>query len=643
MLSAAIVALGLTTLGAAPPAAVLRGFSAQSSVRERTVDSEFVDLPSVQSALDAARTIAARAHYAGTPGDYGLAVFMRDQLRKAGLTAELESFRARVDTPRELVVEFSPPDGAGRGRRHKASVALDLAERGQPGDPPTNDRGIGLPFNAGSADGDVRAPLTYVNRGLEADYATLTQAGLDVRGSIVLVRYGAEFRGLLAQRAQRHGASGAIFYSDPSDDGFVRGPAVPDGPWRPATSVERGPVGRDITIPTLPVAAPNAQILLASLRGSAAPAGWTGGLPVAYPLARSAQPIHLIVKLNRQTTTLWNTVGIVPGLRADQQVLLGAQRDAPVYGVGIGAGITTLLEVARGFGFLLRGGWQPQRSIVIAGWDGEANGSAGLEAYERRHRIQIERGCIAYLDTARDVTGPAVQITGAPAIVPLIADAARSVSDPATPSATLFDRLPAAQIARSNGAARGDEDRAAFLLTAGVPNANIRFEGPFGVDNSSYDTLRYALRFSDPGFGLHRAAAQLYGLVALHLADADAVPYTFGGYADLVRSAVGRMTPRNEQDPTAAGVTELARSAKRFAGAAARMDARIEAADGSASEREVQAVRLLNALLFATADRAQSGFREIDAARPTRSPAVAAAIDRTAQTLVHAAALLDGS
>ena len=346
VLTAALVAIALPSFAAPPlaapplaalPVTTLRGFSAESNARERAVDAQFIDIPSAQSALDTARTIAARAHYAGTPGDYALAVAMRDRMRAAGLIAELEPFSARVDSPRELVLEYMPANAppARHGHRRSVTVALDLAERGQPGDPPTNDRSIGLPFNAGSADGDIRAPLVYVNRGRETDYAVLRQAQIDVRGAIALVRYGAEYRGLLARRAQQNGAQGAIFYSDPSDDGFARGPAVSAGPWRPLTAVERGSVGSGIRIPTLPVSALNAQALLATLHGADAPPSWIGGLPVAYPLARGSEPVHLIVKLNRKPTTLWNTVGIVPGLHADQHVLLGAYRDASAYGVGV--------------------------------------------------------------------------------------------------------------------------------------------------------------------------------------------------------------------------------------------------------------------------------------------------------------------
>lgn len=247
----------------------LRGFTAAASAQERKDEARFLAVPSAGGAVATLRVIDAQAHYPGTTGDYELAVYMRNRLRELGFDATLEVVRVRVDTPASLVLALQPQTGVGFG--------FDLREAPSPVDPDPGRPDAGRPFNYGSGDGDVVAPLVYANRGLDADYATLARANVNTRGAIVIVRYGAEYRGMLALRAQANGAAGVIFYSDPKDDGYGRGPVYPDGPWRPIGSVQRGAVSRDVlNIPTLPITAANAKILLGAFSGPRAPNDWQG-------------------------------------------------------------------------------------------------------------------------------------------------------------------------------------------------------------------------------------------------------------------------------------------------------------------------------------------------------------------------------
>jgi len=640
--SAAIVAFGLASLGAAQPT-TLRGYTPLESANELRTESRFVDIPTAQGALDATTAFSGQPHYAGTPADYALAMEMRDRLRAAGINAELEPFSVPVETPSELVLELAPeleptPPPKRRGRRSAFPVALTLAEAAEPADPATAARAIGLPFNAGSGDGDVVAPLVFTNRGLDDDYRSLARAGVEVRGSIALIRYGAQFRGLLAQRAQSRGAAGIIFYSDPKDDGAARGLVYPNGPWRPLTSVERGWIGPGIHIPTLPISAANAQILLGSLRGAAGPAGWGGALPVAYPLARGPGRVHLIVKLNRKPTTLWNTVGTIPGIDGDQSIVLGAQRDAWVYGAGDNAaGIATLLEAAHGFGLLVRGGWRPARTIVIAGWDGGEIGLAGEQAYAERHAVDLARGCLAYLDADETVTGSAFGAAAVPALAPLIAQTARAVRDPEA-AGTIYDRW-ARQTPRSAPRDDGPDSDGGFppLLSAiGTPTAALSFRGPFGAYHSSDDTLLYATRFSDPDFSLHRAAAQLYGVAALRLADAGSVPYAFSGYLPPLRDAAARVAARAAYAGLAVEFTAFARAVEHFGAAAAAFDRSVPRGRDLGA-RELRAARALDVLLYGADGPAARPLREIDAALNTGDTGFAAA------ALAGAGAALDGA
>jgi N-acetylated-alpha-linked acidic dipeptidase len=485
-----------------------------------------------------------------------------------------------VDSPRTIALALAPPAEIdapiGRHRHRRQAdfpVILDLREHGVPDESSTGERNVPLPFVAGSADGDVSAPLLYADRGQEAGYETLARASLDVRGTVVLVRFGDESPAALVARAQAHGAAAVILYADPQDDGDARGLVAPNGPWRPAASVPRAWVGADVRIPTISISASNARVLLAAL-------------------ARGAARVHLVVKLDRKMATLWNTIGIVSGVHGDQSVVVGAKRDAWVFGAGDdGAGIATLVEIGRGLGYLLGARWRPQRTIVLAAWDGGEIGSAGAREYVRAHEREVRTGCFAYLDADRSASGPAF---GANAVAPLaggVIAASRSVRDPVATGSTVYERW-AARAAR--GAPQPlppsrDGDAGAFL-DVGTPVAATAFRGPFGVDNSGYDTAAYAAAQSDPGFTLHRSAAQIEGTLALSLADADGSPYAVASFVRPLRDAIARLPA---QTP-ALDAANLRRAVDRFAAAARAADA-----SGTLSAaRGLGAVRGLDLLVY---------------------------------------------
>jgi N-acetylated-alpha-linked acidic dipeptidase len=597
-------------LGAAAPHTTLFGFTPQTSDRERELEGRFLDLPSASGALENAAQLGAFPHAAGSWGDKQLAEMMRDRFAEYGLDASIETFTARVDSPQRLILELSPTGE----RRYPARTALkkpvgpkplglDLYEVPLVGDPDSAAGDVGLPFNSGSADGDVFAPLVYAGHGLDIDYDLLAKHGVSVKGAVVLIRYGAEFRGLLAVRAQGRGAAGVIFYSDPADDGAAIGPPDPYGPWRPLTSVQRGSVGAGVDIPTLPVSAANAQTLLAALHGPTGPAPWGGGLPVEYPFARGPAAVHLVVRLERKTTTLWNTIGTIHGRLNPQTVILGAHRDAWVYGVGDnGAGVVTMLEVARGLGYLVQNGWRPLRSITIVGWDGEELGNFGSIAFVEKHAIALKNGGIAYLNADENVTGQDFGASAVAALSGAIAEAARDVPDPARDQTSVLDRWRLQYHSNQPPvfSPGGGSDRESFLFGLGVPVADIAFAGPFGVARSRDDTVQYATAFSDPLFVFHRTTAQLYGVLALRLADADVVPYRFAPYAAVLRAALNVLEARPRSDrfgvdfgPLDAAVQTLATGAFRYDAATARAAITVPA-------RSLEAARQLDLLTYAT-------------------------------------------
>jgi N-acetylated-alpha-linked acidic dipeptidase len=634
----------LSLLPAVAPPQPLLGFSAATTARERTDEARFLDLPSAQGALDHAAVIGAHPHYAGTPADLAVAEYTRDRLTEYGFEARLEPFRTEVDTPRKLALElyadgrvYVPRNGAHRAQG-TPPVGFDLREQGQASDPATLDPAVGLPFNAGSADGDVVAPLVYAHRGLPADFAALRGAGADVRGAIVLIRYGAAFRGLLVQNAQNAGAAGAILYNDPADDGYTKGAAIPNGPWRPTSSVQRGSVGEHIRIPVLPVSADNARTLLRALRGPGGAPGWAGSLDAPYPLGKGPALVHLVVAMNRTSTTLWNTIATLRGSEPAQSVILGAHRDAWVYGVtDNGAGTTVLLEAARGLGYLAKSGWRPQRSIVIALWDGEEIGLRGSAAYASAHGAELHRGCVAYLNADENVTGPTFGVSAVGALGPAIVDATRTIPDPARQRSSLYDRWRAQKGGVDVQTVGGGSDHESFLFAFGTPVAELGFEGPFGPYHSSYDTLRYATTWSDPGFTLHRVAAQLYGVVAMRLANADVLPYSFAAYVPVLNAGLERLQSRARTDRRSLDLTEVRGAIDVFTTAARRADDAIAHGEGPATARELAAAQSIDTLAYGVDGYASVAFPDVSKAYASGSPSALRAALRSARAAITAA------
>ncbi|MGZ3550688.1 MAG: M28 family peptidase [Vulcanimicrobiaceae bacterium] len=568
-------------------------------------DATFLTLPSAEGALQTSRVINARMHYPGTPGDRALALYMGDRLRAFGFDVRIEPFTVDVFTPKLLSLELltSP------------KTAFDLHEASSQADSDASRPDAGVPFNSGSGSGDVTARVVYAGRGLEDDYATLSNAGVTVHGKIVLVRYGAQFRGILAHRAQDHGAAGVIFYSDPADDGFGKGAVYPKGPYRPLGSVQRGSVGvPPLTIPSLPITAANAKILLASMRGTAAPAAWKGALDAPYVLGASAVPVHLQVEMNVKPTTLWNTVGTLPGKDPSQSVVMGGHRDAWVYGVtDNGSGISTLLEVARGLGSLHEKGWRPERSIVIAGFDAEEIGELGSEAYAKTHASAIGTGCVAYINADEVTSGQRFGSSAAAALTDAVTGAVKSVPDPAGKAPTLYARWQQEKGGAVVRPPAGGSDFETFIYDYGVPIVDVGFGGPLGAYHSAYDDFDYASKIADPGFVNHRAVAQVIGELAMQLADSPAIPYRFGGYAPAFEQGLAKLVARAKVAGVAFDGRPLQSAIAHFASVANAFDAHPNPAHNA---NALRAVRELNRTLYG-----RNGYASVTL------PAVAAALD----------------
>jgi N-acetylated-alpha-linked acidic dipeptidase len=563
-----------------------------------TTDEQYVldQVSAAEAQQDSAR-INAESHYASTPGDYHVAVWMRDVLAEAGFNATLEQFNHDVPFAKHLELELLD------GRKKFTGTKFSLLEAPIAGDPDGSRPDAGVPFNAWSGSGNVYASVVDAGHGTDADYLSLAARHIDPRNRVLLVRYGREFRGLLALRAQKHGAKGVIFFNDPNDGGSQTGPAYPNGPYRPNVSIQRGALGiGQVTIPTLPISADNAAVLLRDM---------DGGI--------TRHPVHMVVQMTvKRNAPMWNTIGVLPGKDPTHMVVLGAHRDAWVYGVtDNGSGISILLGVARALGNLYKSGWRPQYSIVIAGFDAEEIGELGSEAYVRAHRGALESGCIAYINEDEGTTGTRFGVM-----------AAAAVEDDVFPiTQTLLPQSPAPKIEGPGGGS----DFESFLYDAGVPVLSYGFEGPFGVYHSAYDDLHYAETEADPNFTHHQTVARLAALSALRFASGSAW-YRFSPYVSRMRAALAALG----KNAKAGDLTPVAHAIDVFARAAATIDSR-----GGDGNRELAIDRRLNKLFYGRLGYRALPFPSIASALSSRSKAaVSAAVGRTAHDLNDIASAL---
>ncbi len=560
-----------------PPA--LRGFSAAASRVEREWEGKMRAMPSPDTLRESMRHLSARPHHVGSLYDKANAEWILARFRSWGWDASLESFDVLFPTPRERVVELVEP----------TKFVASLVEAPVPGDPTSAQQGEQLPtYNAYSVDGDVTAPLVYVNYGIPADYERLERLGVSVKGAIVIARYGQSWRGIKPKVAGEHGAVGCLIYSDPRDDGYQAGDVFPQGPWRPAAGVQRGSVmdmpvypGDPLTpgvgatrgakrlalagattltkIPVLPISYGDAQPLLSALRGPVAPREWRGGLGITYHVGPGPAKVHLRVRSDWGTHPLYDVIARIVGSSApDEWVIRGNHHDAWVNGAQDPlSGQVALLEEARALGALLRQGWRPRRTIVYAAWDGEEPGLLGSTEWVEAHADELAAHAVAYLNSDSNGRGY-LSLAGSHSLEKFINEVARDVTDPET-SLSVWKRQQLRRIADADSpeerreareredlriAALGSgSDYTPFLQHAGIAALNLGYGGETGggIYHSVYDDFYWYTHFDDTSFVYGRALAQTVGSAVMRLADADLLPYDFTDLAETVQKYAGEL------------------------------------------------------------------------------------------------------
>ena len=587
----------------------LDGFTSESSAAERRWEDQFRALPSPDSAREHLRRLTAEPHLAGTKADYATAVYVRDQMQSFGLAAEIKEYQVWLNYPKtDTIVELVAARKRSRLATREAVV---------PQDPTSSNPQITPLFNGYSASGDVTAPLVYANYGLPPDYEALQQAGVEVKGKIVLVRYGNSFRGVKAKVAQDHGAVGCIIYSDPADDGYMQGDVYPKGPWRPIASGQRGSVqylfkypGDPLTpgkpaipgvprikladayddiphIPVQPLGYDEARKLIHPLKGPVRPRGFQGGLDFAYHVGGTDDvKVHLKTDMDYQTRTIWDVVARIDGAtEKDRWVVMGNHRDAWVFGaVDPNSGTAAMLETARGFAKLLKQGWKPRRTIVLCSWDGEEYGLIGSTEWAEEYADELQQKAVAYLNVDVAVAGPNFGASSVPSLWKLIRSVTRDVKDPKTGNTIYKQWQQRAREQRgeaddpraeaSIGALGSGSDFTPFLQHLGIPSTDMGFGGDYGVYHSAFDSFYWMSHFGDPTFAYHAAAAQLWGTIAMRLADAGGLPFDYTDYAHQLRdyfSEAVRLAKLRNLD-TAVDEKAINEALKDFEEAAARIE-----------------------------------------------------------------------
>ena len=576
-LTFALLQPGNVVAAPASSPANLEGYSPAHAATERDWEAKFRAIPDPRILRDNMQRLSARPHNVGTPNDKDNAERILAKFKQFGFDAQIETFYVLFPTPRERLVQLLEP----------TKFTAKLQEPSLAVDPTSSQTAEQLPtYNAYSKDGDVTAPLVYVNYGVREDYEQLDRMGVSVKGAIVIARYGAAWRGIKPKVAAEHGAVGCIIYSDPRDDGFFEGQYFPDGPFRPQDGVQRGSVmdtdypgdpltpgigatkdakrleisqAKTITtIPVLPISYGDAQPLLAALGGQVVPESWRGALPIIYHVGPGPAKVHLVVKSNWDIKPIYDVIAKIPGSDTpDEWVIRGNHHDAWVNGAEDPiSGMSPVLEEARALGELMKQGWKPKRTIIYCAWDGEEPGLLGSTEWVEEHGAELNQHAVIYINSDSNSRG-FLFASGSHTLEHMINSVARDVPDPETKlnvqRRTQLRRIGRAQKPDDREEARGADlrigalgdgsDYAPFLDHAGVAALNIGFGGEAngGIYHSIYDDFYWYTHFGDPDFVYERALAQLGGTAIMRMADADVLPFDPSASADTVKRYVGEL------------------------------------------------------------------------------------------------------
>jgi N-acetylated-alpha-linked acidic dipeptidase len=541
------------------------GFYDSNTLKELNTEKTFDEQISRENIGKTIQELSAIPHNLGSPGGREVAEKIQQKFRDFGFDVHMDVYQVLFPVPKVRVLEMTSPQNY-----HALLKEPPLTEdrtSGQKDQLPT--------YNAWSADGNVTAELVYVNYGLSDDYEELAKRGIEVKGRIVIARYGKSWRGIKPKIAQEHGAVGCIIYSDPKDDGYFQGDVYPKGPFKSEYGVQRGSVmdmvvypGDPLTpgvgatndakryashneapnllkIPVLPISYHDAKPLLEAIGGPVAPESWRGALPITYHIGPGKSTVHLELQFDWKMVPCFDVIAMIKGVEyPDEWVIRGNHHDAWVNGAQDPvSGLASMLEEAKAMGAMLKSGWKPKRTIVYCAWDGEEPALVGSTEWVEDHAKLLQQNTVVYINTDENGRG-FLEAGGSHALERLMDDVAKGIPDPET-GANLFERSKAREVVAAATpqlakdimdkpgihleALGTGSDFSPFLQHLGLPVLNLEFSGESnsGDYHSIYDSYDNFIRFIDPGFYYGATLSKVAGHVSLRMLNADILPFDF--------------------------------------------------------------------------------------------------------------------
>ncbi|MFZ0999731.1 MAG: M28 family metallopeptidase [Candidatus Sulfotelmatobacter sp.] len=558
------------------------GFTPSAATHESEIENKFKAIPSPDEERRQHKIFTAEPHVAGSARNNELARYIADEWRNEGLEdVIIRRYDVYGSNPKTTFLEMVAP----------VHYRAGLRELPVPGDPDMRNKSISSAWSGMSASGEVTAPLVYAHSGNPEDYELLRQQGIDVKGKVVLVRYSNpySYRGFKALTAEREGAAAILIYSDPAEDGYKKGQVVPKGPWGPEYHIQRGAITYDFMVPgdpltpgwasvpgakripveqavsipkimALPLSWHDAKPLLAHMDGPVAPDDWQGGLPIKYHLGGERVRVHVKIEMDNSTQPYYVVEGRIRGAQLpDEWIVLGNHRDAWVFGgVDPSSGTASMMELTRALGKLAKAGTRPRRTLVFCSWDGEEVGLTGSTEWGEQYVDELRKKAVAYINVDSSTSGPNFHGQAVASLAPMLVETTRSLKDPS--GKTLYEAWKASSTRERSEAKQSEaatasvtdstladtrigsgSDHTVFLNFVGMPVLGLQFDGPYGVYHSAYDDFFWMNHFGDPGYRYHTLMSQLWGVLALRLANADLLPFDFASYASNIREFVNEL------------------------------------------------------------------------------------------------------
>jgi N-acetylated-alpha-linked acidic dipeptidase len=587
------------------------GFAPASAAHELQLEKTYKAIPSAAEERRQHRIFTAEPHLAGSKRNNELARYIAAEWRKQGLEdVVIHRYDVYATAPKSASLEIVAP----------VTYRASLREEPYAVDPDTRNPRVSSAWSGMSISGEVTAPVVYAHSGNPEDYAVLRKQGIDVKGKIVLVRYSNpySYRGFKALTAEHEGAAAILIYSDPAEDGFKKGKVFPDGPWGPESHIQRGAITYDFMVPgdpltpgwasvpgakripleqavsvpkimALPLSYKDATPLLQNLGGPPAPPDWQGGLPFEYHLGGEQLRVHLKIEMDNSIKPYYVVEGRIRGSELpDEWVVLGNHRDAWVFGgVDPSSGTASMMEMTRALGQLKKQGLRPRRTVIVCSWDGEEVGLTGSTEWGEEFAEQLRKKAVAYLNVDSSASGPDFEGSAVASLAPMLVETTRSLQDPSGKSLhdawkeSIAKKRTEEKDAREATDANltdtrigSGSDHTVFLNFVGMPVIGLQFDGPYGVYHSMYDDFYWMNHFGDPGYRYHTLMSQLWGVLALRLANADLEPFDFATYADNIR----QFELSNGKDMSQIDMKPLLESIDRFEAAGRKLNTTVRRA-----------------------------------------------------------------